>query len=73
MMRVSRRGEGIVSLFLILFLFIALSLGLPHAVYGGDGIGQPSDGLNSTSPSGSEGTSSALESLALYAALSLLI
>ncbi len=68
-----RREEGVVLLFLVLFLLTVLSLGLPLAVYGGDGIGQPSDGLSSTPPSGGGVTSSSLESLFLYFALSLVI
>jgi hypothetical protein len=71
MKRLARREEGILLLFLILFLLTALSLGLPLTVYG-DGIGQPSDGLNSTPPP-SGGTPSSLEPLLLYVALSLLI
>lgn len=73
MRKLVRHEEGIVLLLLILFLLSTLSLGLPLTAYGGDGIGQPSDGLNSTPPSGGGGTSSALETLVLNAALTLVI
>lgn len=70
MKRLYRREEGIVLVLLILFLLTFLSLGLPLTAYG-DGIGQPSDGLDSTPPSGGGGTSSSFETLLLYTALRL--
>ena len=72
MKRLARREKGMVLLFLILFVLMTMSLGLPLQANGGDGIGQPSDGLNSAPPSGG-GTLSLLDSLMLYVALTLVI
>lgn len=72
MRRLTQLQEGVTLLFLILFLLVTLSLGFPLTVYGGDGIGQPSDGLSSATPSGGGETLSALEVYVLYTMLNLL-
>ncbi|HVP35930.1 MAG TPA: hypothetical protein VMT04_02945 [Terriglobales bacterium] len=72
MKRLAEREKRRVLLFLILFLLAVMSLSLPLPAYGGDGIGQPSDGLNSIPPSNG-GTPSTLESLVLYTTLNLAV
>jgi hypothetical protein len=66
------RKKGVVAVVLAIVLLATLFVGQPATTYG-DGIGEPIDGLNSTLPSGTEGTSATLESLVLYVALNLVI
>ena len=66
-----RGKQGVVGLVLAMLLLTALFFVIPAIVYGDGGIGQPGDGLYSTSPSGTGDTTTTLESLALFVALSL--
>ncbi len=63
-------GKGMKGVILVLLLSVALLL-VPVVASAGDGIGQPSDGLNSLVPAGSGETSTSLESLTLFVTLSL--
>ncbi len=71
MNRLLRGKRELIGLILTFLLLITLLLtGIPVIAYG-DGIGEPGDGLYSTSPSGTGDTTTSLESLALFVALSL--
>ena len=72
MNRLIWRKRGVVAVVLAILLLATLLVGQPATTYA-DGIGEPIDGLNSTSPSGTEGTSSTFDSLVLYVALDLVI
>ncbi|MFH0930312.1 MAG: hypothetical protein V1890_00030 [Candidatus Zixiibacteriota bacterium] len=71
MLKLVQRKRGLTGLILAVLLLATLILIVPAIAYGDGGIGEPSDGLNSTSPSGTGDTTTSLESLALFVALSL--
>lgn len=70
MLKLVRRKRGVAGLILAVLLLAILVLIVPAIVYGGDGIGQPGDGLNSAPPPGTEQPLTFLESLVLVTTLS---
>ncbi len=70
MLKLVQRKKGVAGLILAVLLLAILVLTVPVIVYGGDGIGQPADGLDSAPPLGIEQPLTFLESLVLYTTLS---
>ena len=73
MLKRLQRKRGVTGLILAVLLLAILVLAVPAIVYGGDGIGQPGDGLYSTSPSETEQPATSVESLLIFTALSLVM
>jgi len=73
MLKRLQKKRGVTGLILAVLLLAILVLAVPVIVYGGDGIGQPADGLDSAPPSGTEQPVTSVESLLIFTALSLVM
>ncbi len=73
MKRILQMRRGVGGLIVVMIFFFLFLLGAPAFTCAGDGIGQPGDGLNSTSPSPNGETIAPLESLLLSVSLSMLV